>query len=646
MSVIRYVLMFLAFLYAASQLSSTALTDKDTVFWGGFTNNTGDEVFSGSLEQPLRTALEESPFLSVLPGASAAAALKEMRQSANAPLTPEMSRRVCQRTHCKAYITGSLSREGAGFLITLQAVVCESGQPLAQVQAATQSKDQIVDALGDAVGKLRIQLGEPPESVREFSTPLSRATSASFDALKAWGAALKAQQESADLAEGSQAALPLLENAVKLDPNFASALFTIGLIYRDALQEARSRDYLIRAFTLGERASVRERFRNAGMYYSFVTVEYEKAVETYLKWIKSYPRDERPISNLGSFYGDVCRYEEAIAQFRQARKMNPNNVIYHENLMEILTAVGRFGEAREAYQEMLRMKLDDDAPHVFLYAIAALQRDTKEMAEQAAWFDGKPQLQHEILSEEADVEAYTGHLNRARKLTPQAVESAVRADNKEQAAAWQLNSAWREELFGNRELAREQTIHALEIAPDSREEGAVAAILLARTGDIARAEAIAKDLANRYPVHAVVQSYWLPCIRAQISLASKHPGIALQQLEKARPYDTLFPQVAFYSPMVSIVLRAEAYLAVGQLDAAVKEWSKIPQYPGIVQLSATAPISKLQLARALALQERKGESFARPQARSAYQDFLELWRDADSDIKILKKARAEFTALN
>ena len=652
-SFLRFVVAFLALIATASRLSSAPLTDKDTILLLSFANKTGDALFDGLLEQPLRTALEESPFLSVLPGSSISAALKATGHSADTQITPEIAREICQRTHTTAFLTGSLSRQGADFLVALEAANCENAQPIAQVQTAAANKEKILDALGDTVGKLRLQLGESPESVREFSTPLTRATSPSFEALKAWGAALKAQQESSDLVEGSQAALPLLETARKIDPNFASAIFTIGLIYRDALQEARARDYLIRAFELSERASVREKFRDVGMYYSFVTVEYDKAVETYEKWIKSYPRDERPISNLGSFYGDVCRYEEAIAQFLQARKMNPNNVIYHENLMEILTAVGRFGEAREAYQEMLRMKLDDDAPHVFAYAIAALQHDKKEMGEQAAWFEGKPQLRHEVLSEEADAEAFAGHLARAREFTRQAVDSGVRADNKEQAAAWQLNSAWREALFGDVKDAHEQTLHALEIAPDSREEGAVAAVLLARTGDVAKAEAIAKDLEQRYPVHAVVQSYWLPCIHAQISLARKDPETALQLLEKARAYDPLLPQVAFYSPMLSVVLRAEAYMAIGKPDAAAKEWTEILSYPGITQLSATAPIAKLQLARAFALQARANHSpdhasdgsSALAQARTAYGDFLSLWKDADPDVRILKEAQNEVAAL-
>lgn len=136
---------------------------------------------------------------------------------------------------------------------------------------------------------------------------------------------------------------------------------------------------------------------------------------------------------------------------------------------------GQFDKAREAYEEMVRMKLDDDPPHVFMYSLGFLQHDEKRMAVEAAWFEGKPQLKHEVLSEQADAAAYTGHLARARELTKQAVEAALRADNKEQAAAWQLNSAWREEAFGNVKEAREQTSRTLEIAPDSREEGAIAA---------------------------------------------------------------------------------------------------------------------------------------------------------------------------
>src|SRR5262249_124043 len=182
-----------------------------------------------------------------------------------------------------------------------------------------------------------------------------------------------------------------------------------------------------------------------------------------------------------------------------------------------------------------------------------------------------------------------GHLNRARELTRQAVAAALTADNKEQAAIWLLNGAWREELLGNSQLAHDETVQALKIAPDSREGEAMAAILLPRTGDITRSNAIARDLQKRYPDHSVVQSYWLPCVRAQIALAKNDMATALRELRTAAPLDLLYPQVMFYSHMPTVFLRGEADLRSGDSKSATTEWQKIIDSPGIVQLSPTAP---------------------------------------------------------
>jgi hypothetical protein len=194
-------------------------------------------------------------------------------------------------------------------------------------------------------------------------------------------------------------------------------------------------------------------------------------------------------------------------------------------------------------------------------------------------------------------------------------------------------------------VAHDQAVRALELAPDSREGGAIAAILLARTGDETRAKRIAAELEKHFPQHVIVQSYWLPCIRAQIALIEKNPDHALQLLQTATRYDALLPQVAYYSHIPSIVLRAKAFSATGQPTLAAKEWETIIKTPGIVQLSASAPIARLQLARLYALHTATGNSSARAQALSAYQNFLSLWQNADDDIPLLKQARAEYSKL-
>lgn len=383
----------------------------------------------------------------------------------------------------------------------------------------------------------------------------------------------------------------------------------------------------------------------AAQYHSFVTVDYEKAVESFTEWIQSYPNDEKAVNNFGSLYGDVCRYEQAIAKFMEARRMDPGDVIPQENLVELLPAIGKFDEGRATYEQMLRNGLDDDTPHVNMFSIAFHQNDEKEMARQIAWFDEKPNLRHEILSEEADAAAYGGHLARAHELTQQAVQSALAVGNKEQAAVWLLNAAWREQLFGNLQRAHDDALRALKIAPNSREGEAVAAILLARMGDFAKSKALMNDLEKRYSNHSVVQSYWLPSIRAQIALQKNDTAAALNELQTAAPLDTLYPQVMFYSHMPSVVLRAEAYSRSGQFALAAVEWSKVLDNPGIVQLSATAPMARLQLARSYVSQAALGDSSARAKARAAYKEFLALWQDADVGIHVLTEARSEYSKL-
>jgi hypothetical protein len=148
------------------------------------------------------------------------------------------------------------------------------------------------------------------------------------------------------------------------------------------------------------------------------------------------------------------------------------------------------------------------------------------------------------------------------------------------------------------------------------------------------------DVERRYPDHSIMQSYWLPTIRAQIALRAGDAPTALRELRTAAPLDLLYPQVFFYSLMPSVVLRGEAYMQAGEPARAAAEWRTILQNRGITQLSATVPFARVQLARSYA-------AGSAPDSRTAeaYQDFLQRWGDADPDIPLLKQARAESARL-
>jgi tetratricopeptide (TPR) repeat protein/predicted Ser/Thr protein kinase len=610
------------------------LTEKDTIVVGDFANSTGDPVFDDALKQALSVSLQQSPFLNVLSDEKVAATLKLMTRPVNTPLTPDVARELCQRSDSKAYIAGSIASLGNQYVVGLKAVNCLNGDTLAQEQATAAGKEKVLDVLGEAAGKLRGQLGESLASVKKFDAPLAQETTPSLEALKTYGIARKIERE-----KGSAAALPIFQHAIDLDPNFASAIEGVGIMYGNVGQPTRGKEYLTKAFALKDRASEREKLHITSMYYMAATGELDKGVETFREWEENYPRDDVAYTNMGSLYATEGKMEQGAAQTREGLRLNPDNVIAAENMLGFLVSLGSFDEARQVYQQTLARKMDDDTLHNVLYGVEFIARNPKGMAEQVAWFEGRPELQHEILTLESDTESYYGHLAKAREVTRRAVEAAVRADNKESAALWHLESAWREAVFGNLEEAKREAFTGLALAPDSRDVQQQAALALARIGDTGKARSMAEELSKRYPLHTMVQSYWLPTIQAQIALNGKDAAGAITQLRNTANLEFgLSVGNANNSCLYSVYLRGEAYLAAGQ-EGAAAEFQKIVDHPGLVWNCATGALAHLELGRAYAQAGDKAK------ARAAYQDFLTLWKDADPDIPVLKEAKAEFGRL-
>src|SRR5438552_14969410 len=160
-------------------------------------------------------------------------------------------------------------------------------------------------------------------------------------------------------------------------------------------------------------------------------------------------------------------------------------------------------------------------------------------------------------------------------------------------------------------------------------------------------------LGKRFPLDTQMQSLWLPAIQAQLALNHNNPSLALKTLQVALP-PVEFGVITFAANLGSSCLyptyvRGEAYLAAGQGSAAAAEFQKILDHSGIVWNCWTGALAHLRKARANALQSRTSQGAeadaARVRALAAYRDFLTLWKDADSDIPILKEAKAEYAKL-
>ncbi len=612
------------------------LTDRDTIVLSDFTNSTGDSVFDGALRQGLSVQLEQSPFLSLVTEPQIQQTLQMMGQKADARLTPEIARELCQRTGSAAVLDGSIDQIGAQYLLTLKAVNCASGESLASAEAQASDKNHVLDALGNAASKIRNKLGESLGTVRKFDTPLEQATTPVLEALKAYSSGTKVSSGA-----GSAAAIPFYKRAIERDPNFALAYAWLGRLYGDIGESSLAADNARKAYELRDRTSEAEKYFISSSFHIVVTGNMEKAKQSCELWIQAYPRSEAPHDfSSGFIYQVLGQYENGIEEGKEAVRLNPNVPIPYSVLMNNYIILDRLEEARATHEQALKRNLDHPYFHTDLYDIAFLRNDTAGITQQVAWSMGKPGVEDEVLGFEAERAALSGRLGDAREFSRRAMDSAERAEEEDAAATYLVLSALREALFGNAEEARRRARSAIGHST-GRDVQYGAALALEYAGDNVRAQSLGDDLAKRFPEDTIVQFNFLPTLRAKLAVGRGNASEGIERLKTATPYELGQTTASTYgwTALYPVFVRGEAYLAAHQGNEAATQFQKILDHPGIVLYEPIAALAHLQIGRAFAMQ---GDT---AKAKAAYRDFLTLWKDADPDVPIFIAAKAEYAKL-
>jgi DNA-binding winged helix-turn-helix (wHTH) protein/tetratricopeptide (TPR) repeat protein len=605
------------------------LTDRDTVVLADIVNSTGDPVFDDALRQGLSSQLEQSPFLNLLSDERIAATLPLMAQPKDSRLTHELARDVCMRTGSAAVLEGAISQVGTQYLLTLKAVNCSNGDSLGSTESQAIDKNHVLEAMAKAASEMRNKLGESLASVQKYDAPPDDVTTSSLDALKAYSLGYRAMVIRNDYAS----AISLFQRAMSLDSDFAMAFARIGTCYSVLNDNARATENITKAYEFRKGVSEWEMLYITSHYEHFVTGNMEAARKAYELSLQTYPRDT-PLGNLGAIYSELGHYDQALATYQQALRIDPDTGDTYGNLINGYVQVNRLDDAVTTANLARSRNIDSPEIHLHVYWLSFLQHDTASMDREAAALMGKAGYEDQIVNSESDTATYQGKLSRARQLTRQAIESALRGEEQEAAGIYRAQGALHEVLVGNDESAKQQAREALALSR-GRDVLGFSALTLALARDSTRATQLSGDLAKRFPQDTIVQFNYLPTIRAAIRLANAEPSKAVEALAPATPYEMggNFENLNFL--LYPIYLRGEAYLAGKQSDAAVAEFKKIVDHPGLVRNEAIGALARLQLARAHALSQDKEK------AKSAYNEFLTLWKDADTDIPILVQARAE-----
>ena len=602
------------------------LTEKDSILLTDFVNTSGDPVFDGTLKKALAVELEQSPFLNVFPEARVRQTLKFMGKTGDERITTEVGREICQRDGIKAMLVGSIASLGSQYVITLDAVNAASGDSLGQTQAQAGSKEQVLDALNDAAGKIRRKLGESLASIQKFDKPLQQATTSSLEALKAFTLG-DATRNKSDLA-----ALPFYQHAIELDPNFAMAYARLGASYGNTGQNELQEKYEAKAFELRDRASERERLYITAHYYTD-TGQLEKGIAAYELFKQTYPRDQTPYNNLAITQFSLGQFEKSLENAREAMRLDPDAVYGYVNTATAYAALGRLDEAKATINQELQHNLGGVFAHTFLAVLAWDQNDSATMEKEMSLAKtAGPEGTFADTGLHAGLAAWAGQMRHAGELFSQLKETALSAHLTEPAANSLAVQALWEAVYEQRQAAISHANAALQMSPTLNVAGNVASAL-AIAGEDRRALEVLGPFVKRYPDNVFLQRLSLPGLQAIAELNHHNPEKALELLKAAAPYDGGDPGTHY--------LRSTAYLLAGHAPEAVQEYQKVLQLKLARSFGPDPAVemAQLGLARAYASQ---GD---RAKARATYQDVLANWKSADPDLPLVEKAKAEYAKL-
>jgi len=613
------------------------LTDKDTIVLADFTNNTGDSVFDDTLRQGLSVELQQSPFLSLIPDQQVQATLALMRQPKDARLTADLARQVCERTGSAAVLEGSIAGLGSQYVLGLRATNCSTGAILDEEQIQAVRREDVLNSLSQIARTFRTRVGESLTTVEKHSTPLREATTGSWEAFEAFSTAMKT---------GPGTGTPLLRRATEIDPEFALAWAVLGLNYATLGESALARDATINAWQLRNRVSGRERFFITFNYDRQVTGNLEAAFQTLESWAQAYPRpapqppDPRELLAGLSTRG-TGRFDIAVEHAKKTIEIYPDSSIGYGSLAWSSIFLNRLDDAEKALQLAATRKVDQPNFPAFRYTIAFLRSDEEQMRRAVALAKDKRTTERSVKGLEALVLARSGRLQEARRSSSRAIELAQQEGVQEAAATYRAARAvW--EAFCGDSLGAKQDAEAALALSDARDVEYAAGLGLGVSGEIARSDALARDLEQRFPEDTFVKFTYVPVLRSVSALHRGRPSESLEQLQIALRYEIAANGLDFNSylgGLHSAYIRGEALMAAHQYRKAAAEYQKVLDHRGIVGPDPIGALAHLQMGRALVASEDD------IRAKAAYQNFLTLWKDGDPDIPILEQAKAEYAKL-
>ena len=610
--------------------TSSGATTRDSILLTEFENTTGEAIFDQTLKMALAFSLAQSPFLDIVPDSKVSQTLRLMGRSPSEKVSKELGEEICMRQNLKAFITGSITKFGEIYVLTLEAINARNNESLGREFEQVTSREEVLNALTRAAAGLRERLGESLSSIEKFNVPSESITTSSLEALKIF--VLGREQ----IVNGRQfEAIPFYKKALELDPDFALAYTELAVVYRNTDQWKLAAEMTRKAYELRDAVSESEKLRITYYFHNFVNGELDKAIDTLELWRNTYPNFVVSYVSLSDSMERIGQSEKAVVFAREGIRIDPNYATIYMNLVESLVSLGRYDEAKETCKLAFERKLDGTYFHLFPLMISFIEHDDTAMQTDLRWFAGRDD-EHLAFDVQARAAAVKGQWRTAQDFSRRSVDLATHTNAREVAGKYAAEQAVRVVFWSSgtglpakddatlRSVLKAQTNKAIGL-----EKGQIVVILvalsLAVAGQSDEATRLFDELLADRPKDTLLKHLWAPTIKAALWLQAGKLKEAVEELEITERLEKAGEFIPQY-------LRGLALLRLGRNREAAFEFDKILNFRGEAPLSSLYPLAHLGKARAL-------------KDRAEYEKFLEMWTDADKDMPALVAARAEFEAL-
>jgi eukaryotic-like serine/threonine-protein kinase len=612
-----------------------SFSPHDSVLVSDFENQTGDPRFDEALRTAFTVSLEQSRRANVFPRVRVASVLQMMGKPGTERVTPEVGREICQRENIRGLITGSITRTGQEYALSAELIDPQTGATVGSYVEHSYGEDHILDALDVIAANVRRDLGESLYQIRRADRPLPEVTTSSLTALKQYA------DSTALWHQGKyKEAATLLRAALQSDPDFAMAHAALGSDYFSYISNApvQGKEEYEKALALSSRTTDRERLI-IQTSYAADQGHIVDADALYRAYLSRYPDDWAMHSDYANLLRRHEREPEAMAQYKEMIRVAPDDAKTYVEMAAAYRNLNQVPQALSAYGEAFRLD-----PHWLVagdtsreYGFLLIQNGEDQKAVQI--FTGmleKPETRESGMRSLALLDMYHGRFASARKRFG---ECLTILQNQQAALSKARVHLWLAILAdGQGDLHTEQreladTFDNFEALGPKVIFGAWLGRQYVRADVLDRAEKMESLIATLTDTKSAEQRAYLQLLQGEIALAQGHADRAIELFTLSNTEN---------STAFSVEAIAHAYQQAGKRDEAIAWYEKFLSMPN--RAISWEP-QQLWLAAHYTLASDYLAKGDRVNAKQILARLLDLWKDCDPNLSLLKQAKAAYANL-